>query len=226
MLCYARDLEIAACPAKLADSGGAGHRRTPRRPRCRHGKDRPMGAVEPGLQRPPNDRRFPSPGVTPVPSYGWPPYKRGVAHGSGARGGASLQPPQRSTLRGRSPRCCGRGLAWKALLEAVWHGLLESSRVKPRGAPVSRVYPLARRVVAPHGRGRKWRERPRVFWRWSATGLGEVVHAKIHHLPSPFRGRSLHSGPWREGHPALPRSGPINRPVPDFRRPGRRPSRP
>ena len=76
-----------------------------------------------------------------------------------------------------------------------------------------RVSPLARRVVAPHGRRRKWRERPRVFWRWCATGQGEVVHAKIHHLPSPFRGRSLHSDPWREGHRALPRSGRINRPV-------------
>ena len=40
-----------------------------------------------------------------------------------------------------------------------------------------------------------------------------MVHAKIHHLPSPFRGRSLHSDPWREGHPALPRSGRINRPI-------------
>ena len=47
---------------------------------------------------------------------------------------------------------------------------------------------LARRVVAPHGRGRWWRERPPVFWRWCATGEEEVVHAKIHHLPSPFRG--------------------------------------
>ena len=28
---------------------------------------------------------------------------------------------------------------------------------------------------------------------------GEMVHAKIHHLPSPSRGRSLHSDPWREG---------------------------
>jgi len=28
----------------------------------------------------------------------------------------------------------------------------------------------------------------------------EMVHAKIHHLPSPVGGRSLHSDPWREGH--------------------------
>ena len=58
---------------------------------------------------------------------------------------------------------------------------------------------LARRVVAPHGRGGKWRERPRVFCRWCGTGQGKVVHGKIHHHPSPFRGRSLHSDPWREG---------------------------
>ena len=32
--------------------GGAGHRRTPRRPRCRHGEDRPMGAGRPTLRRP------------------------------------------------------------------------------------------------------------------------------------------------------------------------------
>ena len=32
---------------------------------------------------------------------------------------------------------------------------------------------LARRVVAPHGRGRWWRERPPVFWRWCATGQGK-----------------------------------------------------
>ena len=30
-----------------------------------------------------------------------------------------------------------------------------------------------------------WRERPPVFRRWCATGQGEMVHAKIHHLPSP-----------------------------------------
>ena len=165
------------------------------------------------LQRPRKDRRFSPPGVTPAPSYGWPPYKRGAAHGGGARGGASFQQPQRSTLRGRSPRRCGPGCVRESALDAGWHGLPESSGVKPRGAPASRVHPPARRVVAPHGRGRKWRERPRVFWRWCATGEGEVVHAKIHHFPSPFRGRSLHSDPSREGHRALARSGQINRPI-------------
>ena len=34
---------------------------------------------------------------------------------------------------------------------------------------------LTRRAGAPHGRGRWWRERPPVSWRWCATGQGEVV---------------------------------------------------
>ncbi len=37
MLCYARGLEIAACPRQRSRNQGAGHRRTPRQPRCRHG---------------------------------------------------------------------------------------------------------------------------------------------------------------------------------------------
>jgi len=43
---------------------------------------------------------------------------------------------------------------------------------------------LARRVGGAAREGRKWRERPPDFWRWCATGQGEVVHGKIHHLPS------------------------------------------
>ena len=31
---------------------------------------------------------------------------------------------------------------------------------------------------------------------------GEIVHAKVHHSPPRFWGRSLHSDPWREGHRA------------------------
>ena len=170
MFCYAWGLEIAACPGKAQGFRGAGHCRTPRRPRCRHGEDRPMGAGKPGLERPRNDLRFPPPGVKDVASYGWTTYKRGVAHGGGARGGASLQQPQRSTLRGRSPRRRGPGCSRKPALDAGWHGLPKSYGVKPRGAPASRVHPLARRVVAPHGRGRKWRERPPLFVRWCGTG--------------------------------------------------------
>ena len=41
---------------------------------------------------------------------------------------------------------------------------------------------LARRFAR---EGRRWRERPPLFDRWCGTGQGEMVHAKIHHLPSP-----------------------------------------
>ena len=80
----------------------AGDRRRPWRLRCRHGEDRLMGAGKPGLERPRHDRRFPPPGVTPVPSYGWTTYKRGVAHVGGSPGGAGFRPPQRFCLRGRA----------------------------------------------------------------------------------------------------------------------------
>ena len=50
---------------------------------------------------------------------------------------------------------------------------------------------------------------------------GEMVHAKVHHFPPRFWGRSLHSDPWREGHPALLRPAVLN-----SGRPGSRPSHP
>ena len=91
------------------------------------------------------DRRFPPPGVKDVASYGWTTYKRGVTHGGGARRGASLQQPQRSTLIGRSPsplwsRLCpgiriGHGLARIAQIlwgKAPWGG--GSARPPPRMA--------------------------------------------------------------------------------------------
>ena len=42
-------------------------------------------------------------------------------------------------------------------------------------------------------------------------GLAVSLHSS--RLTGPSGGRSLHSDPWREGHRALPRSGPINRSV-------------
>ena len=99
------------------------------------------------------------------------------------------------------------GEALAVVVQAVpenldWTGLARIARVlwgkAPCGAGIA-CPPLARRVVAPHGRGRWWRERPHSFCCCCGTGQGEVVHAKIHHLPSPFGGRSLHSDTWREG---------------------------
>ena len=71
---------------------------------------------------------------------------------------------------------------------------------------------LARRVVAPHGRGRWWRERPPVFRRWCATSGGKGGQASGHLSPAlKGGGRSLHSDPWREGHRAPLRARRINR---------------
>ena len=130
------------------------------------------GSRKTGLQPLRNDRRFAPPGVKDVASYGWTTYKRGVAHEVAHIGGARFWQLQICTIRGQSPRRCGPGCGRESALDAGWHGLPKSYGVKSRGAPASRVHPLARRVVAPHGRGRKWRERPPVFWRWCATGEG------------------------------------------------------
>ena len=81
--------------AKSGDSSAShrwcrfGHRRTPWRPRCRHGEDRPMGAGKPGLQRLKNDRRFPPLGVKAVESDQRATQKATVAH----KGGRVTSPP-------------------------------------------------------------------------------------------------------------------------------------
>ena len=77
------------------------------------------------------DRQFPPPGVKAVPSYGCPPFRRGVAHAGGAR----VWQPQNCTIRGRTPRRCGRGYSWKSASDVGWHGFPESSAVKRRRAP-------------------------------------------------------------------------------------------
>ena len=102
------------------------------------------------------------------------------------------------------PRCCGRGLAWKALLEAGWHGFPASAAAKR-----SEVAP---RVSTP---------RPALL-----TGAKKVVRATPRFLalmrhrsrlsgpPSgpplnpPREGRSHHRDPWREGHRVDEEAGP------------------
>ena len=69
----------------------------------------------------------------------------------------------------------------------------------------------ARRVVAPHGRGRKWRERPPFLAAGAAPGRGRWRAPMVTPSPLPGGGRSLHSDPWREGKRALARLGRINR---------------
>ena len=56
-----------------------------------------------------------------------------VAHPSGSPGGARSWQPQRLSLRGLFPRCCGRGLAWKALWDTGWHGFPASAATTVAG---------------------------------------------------------------------------------------------
>ena len=144
-----------------------------------------MGAGKPGLQRPGNDRRFPPPGVKDVASYGWTTYKRGAAHVGGARGGASLQQPQRSTLRGRTPRRCGPGCAGKPALDAGWHGFPKSFAVKSSAAP---------RHGVPASHGASWRRTggggsggsdPHFFGAGAPPGRGKWSTLRSTLYPSP-----------------------------------------
>ena len=103
-----------------------------------------MGAGKPGAQGTWIYRQIPPLGVTQMPSYGWPPYKGGVAQVGGAR----FWQLQICTIRGQSPRCCGPGCARESALDAGWHGFPKSSGVKPRAA--------ARHGV-PASHGASWR---------------------------------------------------------------------
>ena len=70
------------------------------------------------MQRPRNDRRFPPLGVKPMPSYRCTLYKAGADH----LNGSPFRQPQRFTLRGQSPRCCGPRLSRNAASDAEQHG--------------------------------------------------------------------------------------------------------
>ena len=123
--------------------------------------------------------------------------------------------------------------SWSRLCPGIrsGSGLARIPRVlcgKARAAP-------ALRVPAPHGAS--WRHTggggsggsaPPFLTAGAAPGRGKWSTLRSTTYPSPSGGRSLHSDPWREGHRALPRLGPINRSVLplDTRRPGSRPSHP
>ena len=59
---------------------------------------------------------------------------------------------------------------WLARIPRILRGKVQRGAV-PRGPR------LPRRVVAPHERGRLWRERPLVLGRWYATGQGRSLHS-------------------------------------------------
>ena len=109
-------------------------------------------------------------------------------------GGARVWQPQNCTIRGRSPRRCGRGYSWKSALDAGWHGFPESSAVKGSRAsacvsPASPGAP-ARRTVGGAGGGSD-----PFFGRWCATGQGTWCARMVTPSPLPVGGRSLHSEP-------------------------------
>ena len=164
----------------------AGHRRTPWRLRCRHGEDRRMGAGKPGPERPRNDRRFPPVGVKDVASYGWPPYKVGVAHVGGSPSGARFDHHNASLSEGAPPRCCGRGLAWKALLDAGWHGFPASAATTVAGRRLA--CPRVARCAAPGGGG-SGESDPRFLAAGAPRGRGKGDRGND--TLSPSRGGSL-----------------------------------
>ena len=200
MLWYARSLEIAACPQQSSRIRGAGHRRN-----ATAALDVVMEKIDQWEQEDPlsdglemiDDSRLR--GSRPCRHMGghltngvW---RTEVAHV------VARHFKQTPTLH--SQRAQPSTLWCRLYLEVrIGRGLTRIARVlgvKPRAVSAACVPASHGASWRRTGGGRKWRERPRVFCRWCGTGQGEVVHAKIHHLPSPFRGRSLHSDPWREG---------------------------
>ena len=99
-----------------------------------------------------------------------------------------------------APRGCGRGFAWKALLDKGWHRFPARLRQPWRGwirsVQAPRRFPPRASHTRPGG------ERPPHFCRWCATGQGRWCTPKFTISPPRFWGRSLHSDPWREGHRA------------------------
>ena len=102
-----------------------------------------MGAGKPGLERRWIDRRFPTPGVKDVASYGWPPYKRGVAHLGGSPGGARFGHRNASLSEGAPLAAVVGALPGKPYRKRVSTDSPRRLRQPWRGG--------ARRVPASHG---------------------------------------------------------------------------
>ena len=125
-------------------------------------------------------------------SYGWPPYKQGVAHVGGSPSGSRSWQPQRHFLRGKSPRCCGRGLAWKALLEAGWHGFAASAAATVAGRRPA-CPPPARCGDVAQGRGAGGESDPFLALKRHRGGVGGPPLGPP--TPPVHGGRSHHTDP-------------------------------
>ncbi len=159
---------------------GTGHRRTPRRPQCRHGEDRPMGPGNANLHRPRNDRRFPTLGVKAVSSDGPTPFRRGGV-GLTCRRSCYVQ---RLSLRGRSLAVVVRDFP-----ETPHQTRNNTDFPRPLRKGEARLRlacpPLARRNGAPHERGAGGESDP-PFFPAGAPRAREKVSAKVSALCPPF----------------------------------------
>ena len=109
-------------------------------------------------------------------------------------GGARVWQLQNCTIRGRSPRRCGRGYSWKSASDLGWHGFPESSAVKRRRAPPPRVPASPGASARRTGGGDGGGSDPPFF----AAGAARVsVHRRTQWraINTPLEGRSLHSDP-------------------------------
>ena len=143
---HARDLETAACPAKLKDSGG----RTPsnameasmsswRRSSNRGRKTRPPTAAKRSTI---SASRGQGRGVVGVAT---------LQRGGGARRWRTLLTTTTLLSQRARPRCCGRGFAWKALWDTGWRGFPTSAATTVAGRRPA--WPRVGRCAAPGGGG-------------------------------------------------------------------------
>ena len=103
----------------------------------RYGEAPPMGAAKPELQRPWNDRRFPSLGVTQMPANGRPPFRGGVD----IKGGHEFDTHNACLSEGGVLAVVG-GLSRDAAADAGQHGFpaaaaKKRSEAAPRASPPS-----------------------------------------------------------------------------------------
>ncbi len=128
-----------------------------------------MGAGRPDAQVPRNDRRLPPVGATPMPSYGWPPYKGG----GGARSWCTISAITNLHYQRAKP-------------SPLWSSLCPETRIGSGLARIARV-PWGKR------RGAPWQGVPASHGAsWRRTGGGDGGESDPHFFGAgapPGRGR-------------------------------------
>ena len=182
MLWHASNPETAARPPKLKDSGGG--RPSKAMPALMSSWRRAFSGSR--KTRPPTVAK----GSTISASRG---QGRGVVEvatlqrGGGARRWLTRWRTLLATTtllsQSASPRCCGRGLARKALWETGWHGFPASAATTVAGRRLACLALLG----APRLEGEEVEGATPGFSALVRHRAGEMVHAKVHHFP-PFLG--------------------------------------